>query len=50
MSEKHKNALIFSYKGKIKDLPFVATQKINHDPIYAGKPAYYEMSNEIWFW
>ena len=50
MSDKHRNEIVMTYSGKIKDIPFKARQKINHDPVYPDKPAYYESSYELWFW
>lgn len=50
LSEKHRNEIIMTYSGTFKKLPFKAKQKIQHDPIYGDKPAYYEASYEIWFW
>lgn len=50
MSNKHRNELVLTYNGTIKDIPFKAKQKINRDPIHSDKPAYYEASYELWFW
>jgi len=50
MSDVHRNELVMTYSGRIKDILFKAKQKINHDPIYSDKPAYYEASYELWFW
>ena len=50
MSNKHRNEIVMTYNGMVKDIPFKAKQKINHDPIYSDKPAYYEASYELWFW
>jgi hypothetical protein len=50
MSDRHRNELIMTYNGKIKDIPYKIKQKINHDPINRDNPAYYEASYELWFW
>jgi hypothetical protein len=50
MSDKHRNEIVMTYNGKVGSLPYKAKQKINHDPLYPDKPAYYEASYELWFW
>jgi hypothetical protein len=50
MSEKHRNEIVMTYNGNINGMPYKAKQKINHDPLYPDKPAYYEASYELWFW
>lgn len=50
ISNIHRNTLVLTYSGKIKDMPYRVMQKINHDPIYSDKPPFYETSYEIYFW
>jgi len=50
LSNTHRNELIMTYNGAINNIPYKVKQKINHDPLYSDKPAYYETSYELWFW
>jgi hypothetical protein len=50
LSETRKKELTLTYLGKVNKLDYKVYNKINFDPIYRDKPAFYETSYEVWFW